>query len=170
MAVRCHGLLDAVYTMINAYTALTELTHDYDERTSLNSYRFAFSVGGTLVSVVGHQAILAAVEDKRTAYMISSAIWAVIAVLSAGLPLFYVNAPSARADNESPHCPWRTDRIAFRNVPYRYVISLYLVSWLVLQLVAQVLNFDDLLHGRPKEIGFAFAQDRASCFSSFGVG
>ena len=39
-------LLDTFFTVINVpYTALTaELTHDYDERTSLNSYRFAFSV------------------------------------------------------------------------------------------------------------------------------
>ena len=44
-------LLDTAYTVINVpYTALTpELTRDYDERTSLNSYRFAFSVGGALL-------------------------------------------------------------------------------------------------------------------------
>ncbi len=153
-------LLDAVYTMINVpYTALTpELTHDYDERTSLNSYRFAFSVGGTLVSVVGHQAILAAVEDKRTAYMISSAIWAVIAVLSCWIAFAFTRerAISSEQHNESSTLPFGEQiRIAFRNVPYRYVISLYLVSWLVLQLVAQVLNYWMTYYmGRPKEIGF----------------
>jgi len=39
-------MLDLAFTVVNVpYTALTpELTRDYDERTSLNSYRFAFSI------------------------------------------------------------------------------------------------------------------------------
>jgi GPH family glycoside/pentoside/hexuronide:cation symporter len=44
-------LFDTAFTVVNVpYTALTpELTRDYDERTSLNSYRFAFSIGGSVV-------------------------------------------------------------------------------------------------------------------------
>lgn len=153
-------LLDAVYTMVNVpYTALTpELTHDYDERTSLNSYRFAFSVGGTLVSVVGHQAILAAVEDKRVAYMISSAIWATVAVISIWVAFAFTRERPESSDktNESSTLPFREQlRIAFSNRPYRFVISLYLVSWLVLQLVAQVLNYWMTYYMRqPGQIGF----------------
>ncbi|MEM6613938.1 MAG: MFS transporter [Cyanobacteria bacterium P01_C01_bin.72] len=42
------------YTAVNLpYTALTpELTQDYNERTSLNSFRFAFSIGGSILSLV----------------------------------------------------------------------------------------------------------------------
>lgn len=42
------------YTMINLpYQALTpELTLDYQERTSLNSFRFAFSIGGSILSLI----------------------------------------------------------------------------------------------------------------------
>lgn len=42
------------YTAVNLpYTALTpELTEDYNERTSLNSFRFSFSIGGSILSLI----------------------------------------------------------------------------------------------------------------------
>lgn len=47
-------LFNLAYTVVNLpYTALTpELTQDYNERTSLNSFRFAFSIGGSILSLV----------------------------------------------------------------------------------------------------------------------
>ena len=48
------SLFNLAYTIVNLpYTALTpELTQDYNERTSLNSFRFAFSIGGSILSLV----------------------------------------------------------------------------------------------------------------------
>ncbi len=47
-------VFNLAYTAVNLpYTALTpELTQDYHERTSLNSYRFAFSIGSSILSLV----------------------------------------------------------------------------------------------------------------------
>ncbi|MDJ0730486.1 MAG: MFS transporter [Crocosphaera sp.] len=47
-------LFNIAYTTVNLpYTALTpELTQDYNERTSLNSFRFSFSIGGSILSLV----------------------------------------------------------------------------------------------------------------------
>lgn len=47
-------VFNIAYTMINLpYQALTpELTLDYQERTSLNSFRFAFSIGGSILSLI----------------------------------------------------------------------------------------------------------------------
>ncbi|PSP08448.1 MAG: MFS transporter [Cyanobacteria bacterium SW_7_48_12] len=47
-------LLNIAYTVVNLpYTALTpELTQDYNERTSLNSFRFTFSLGGSILALV----------------------------------------------------------------------------------------------------------------------
>lgn len=44
----------AFFTVVNLpYTAMTpELTQDYDERTSLNSFRFTFSIGGSILSLI----------------------------------------------------------------------------------------------------------------------
>ena len=54
------------YTVVNLpYTALTpELTQDYNERTSLNSFRFAFSIGGSILSLILAGLITAAYPDN----------------------------------------------------------------------------------------------------------
>ena len=138
-------LLDTTYTIVNVpYTALTPgLTPDYDERTSLNSYRFAFSVGGALVSAVLHPIIVGLADDVRTGYMISGAIWAIISTI----PCFIVVAftrerPESMRPSVEQSIPFREQiRIAFSNRPYLYVIGLYLCSWLALQLVSAVLLF-----------------------------
>ena len=58
-------LFNIAYTAVNLpYQALTpELTEDYNERTSLNSFRFAFSLGGGLLSLALAALIFAAFPD-----------------------------------------------------------------------------------------------------------
>lgn len=59
-------LFNLAYTAVNLpYTALTpELTTDYNERTNLNSFRFAFSLGGSIVSLLLAQQIFQALPDN----------------------------------------------------------------------------------------------------------
>ncbi len=59
-------LFNIAYTAVNLpYTALTpELTQDYNERTNLNSFRFAFSIGGSILSLVLAGFITAAYPDN----------------------------------------------------------------------------------------------------------
>jgi GPH family glycoside/pentoside/hexuronide:cation symporter len=144
--------------MINVpYTALTpELTRDYDERTSLNSFRFAFSVGGTLVSAVAHPLIVGAFDNPVTGYMVSGMVWGLVCTIPCLVCFAYTRErpDSIVQSNESSTIPFHQQiRIAFHNVPYRYVITLYLVSWFVLQMVAQVLNYYMTYYlGQPKAI------------------
>lgn len=151
-------LLDTAYTIVNVpYTALTpELTRDYDERTSLNSYRFAFSVGGALVSAVLHPIIVNQAPDLRTGYLISGLIWAVVSTIPCFIVFRYTyeRPESIATVEEDKNIPFRQQiRIAFSNVPYRYVIALYLCSWLALQLVSTVLVFFLTYYvGRPNQL------------------
>jgi GPH family glycoside/pentoside/hexuronide:cation symporter len=139
-------LLDTFYTIINVpYTALTpELTHDYDERTSLNSFRFAFSVGGALVSAVLHPIIVSSAPDPQTGYMRSGLVWAIVSTI----PCFIVFAfTRERPESSAPQSVeddtpiYRQIFSAFRNRPYRFVVALYLFSWLALQIVSTVLAY-----------------------------
>jgi len=138
-------LLDSVYTMINVpYTALTpELTRDYDERTSLNSFRFAFSVGGTLLSAVLHPFIVGSFDDIRTGYMVSGLIWAVISTIPCFIVFAFVRErPESIASTGEPAIPFFEQvRIALSNRPYRFVIGIYLCAWLALQIVSTVLIY-----------------------------
>lgn len=63
------GVLSQVfYTVVNLpYTALTpELTQDYNERTSLNSFRFTFSIGGSILSLILAKVIFENIADRKS--------------------------------------------------------------------------------------------------------
>jgi glycoside/pentoside/hexuronide:cation symporter, GPH family len=78
-------LFNLAYTAVNLpYTALTpELTQDYNERTNLNSFRFAFSIGGSIVSLVLAQVIFAAYPDDRPQqYSVLGFICSVLSVIT----------------------------------------------------------------------------------------
>ncbi len=138
-------LLDTAYTVINVpYVSLTpELTRDYDERTSLNSFRFAFSIGGALVVAVLHPIIVGQFDDVRVGYMVSGAIWATISTIPCFIVFFCTRErPDSMVGSQHDEMTFMEQiRVAFASKPYRYVILLYLFSWLALQLVSTVLIY-----------------------------
>jgi glycoside/pentoside/hexuronide:cation symporter, GPH family len=139
-----------LYTVVNLpYTALTpELTQDYDERTSLTSFRFAFSIGGSILSLVLAGYLTSLFPDSGTRYM---AIGIVCAVLSV-VPLFLcvwgtfdrmkaVGLNRAEIDPSTSLPLVQQIRIVFRNRPFLYVVGIYLCSWLSFQLTASILPY-----------------------------
>ena len=78
-------LFNLAYTAVNLpYTALTpELTQDYNERTSLNSFRFAFSIGGSILSLVLATIIFAAYpDDPRRQYLVLGIVSSLISIIA----------------------------------------------------------------------------------------
>lgn len=78
-------LFNLAYTVVNLpYTALTpELTQDYNERTSLNSFRFAFSIGGSILSLVLAGIITAAYpDDLQQRFIVLGLISTAISVIA----------------------------------------------------------------------------------------
>ncbi len=139
-------VLDTTYTVVNVpYAALTpELTRDYDERTSLNSFRFGFSVGGALVSAVLHPIIVGHFADARVGYMASGALWGVIGTVSILVAFAYTRErpESLEERDATEHMPYLQQvRTALSNRPYLVVMGLYLFSWLALQLISVVLVY-----------------------------
>jgi glycoside/pentoside/hexuronide:cation symporter, GPH family len=144
-------LFNVFYTVVNLpYTALTaELTQDYNERTRLNSYRFAFSIGGSILSLILAQVIFSVLaSDTARQYLVLGAVCAVIAVL----PLYWCvwGTRSRVAETEARRQQSETQktipfleqfRIAFSNRPYLYVIGIYLFSWLAVQVTAAILPY-----------------------------
>lgn len=65
------------------YTAMTpELTQDYDERTSLNSFRFTFSIGGSILSLILSKIVFSVISDRASQYLVLAAVCTVISVLA----------------------------------------------------------------------------------------
>ena len=78
-------LFNLAYTAVNLpYTALTpELTQDYNERTSLNSFRFDFSIGGSILSLVLATIIFAAYpDDPRRQYLVLGIVSSLISIIA----------------------------------------------------------------------------------------
>ncbi|MEI7646192.1 MAG: MFS transporter [Chloroflexales bacterium] len=134
-------LFNIAYTAVNVpYTALTaELTQDYDERTSLNAFRFAFSIGGSLVAGVLHPLIVGRFAEVTTGYLVSGAVWGGLCIL----PFFWCVAGTRerfKADDESAAMGIIEQfRTAFANRPYLFVIGIYLFSWLAVQFTSSIL-------------------------------
>jgi glycoside/pentoside/hexuronide:cation symporter, GPH family len=130
------------FTAVNVpYTALTaELTQDYDERTSLNTFRFAFSIGGSLLTAVLHPAIVAQYPDNPAmGFLVSGAVWGGLCIL----PFFWCVAGTRERYQDQP-VPTDTAIIpqflsALRNRPYLFVVGIYLFSWLAVQFTSSIL-------------------------------
>jgi GPH family glycoside/pentoside/hexuronide:cation symporter len=136
-------LLDAAFTAVNVpYTSLTpELSHDYDERTSLSSYRMSFSILGSVIAVSLHSVIVRAFSQPGSSrsvylgYMVSGAIWATLITIPSLVTFAFTRErhhPEAQAEG-----PGFLEglRIAFRNRAYLAVIAIYLLAWLSVQFV-----------------------------------
>jgi len=135
-------LLDTAYTAVNVpYTALTaELTQDYDERTNLSSFRFGFSILGSMLASFLHTQIVGAFStDPRTGNAVSIGLWSVVSVL--GFVATFLGTreparavPTSTAEKEGPGFVAGL-RIAFSNRPFVLVTIIYLLSWLTIQFV-----------------------------------
>jgi GPH family glycoside/pentoside/hexuronide:cation symporter len=154
-------VFNSFYTMVNLpYTALTaEITQDYNERTSLNSFRFLFSIGGSILSLLVAQAIFALFKPGGTSpdscnsdqaqYLLLGGISALLATLPLFWCVFGIRRPVLAADrqriaNTQSHeeIPFLQQiKIAFSNRPFLYVIGIYFCSWLAVQVTASIIPY-----------------------------
>ncbi|MCL1469446.1 MFS transporter [Argonema antarcticum] len=144
-------LFNSFYTVVNLpYTALTpELTQDYDDRTNLNSFRFAFSIGGSILSVIVVGIIAGVIpNDRIQQYLVVGAVCALMSVL----PLYWCvwgvrsRVMAVAAQHPEIDRPVSTPilsqlRIVLSNRPFLFVIGIYLCSWLGVQLTAAIIPY-----------------------------
>ncbi|HRF47960.1 MAG TPA: MFS transporter [Anaerolineales bacterium] len=132
-------LVDTGLTVVGVpYTALTpELTADYDERTSLNTYRFGFSILGGVLAAFFHSQIVAAFAPNRAlGAAISVGFWAVLSTLGLWWTFLGTRGYAERPSSASEEIGFFEGmRQAFANRAFRLVTLTYLGAWLALQLV-----------------------------------
>jgi GPH family glycoside/pentoside/hexuronide:cation symporter len=136
-------LLDTAITAISVpYVALTpELTPDYDERTNLSSYRFSFSILGSVLAAFFHTQIVAAFpSDPFTGNLLSIGVWAAFSIAGLLWTFFGTREPDYAVHPEKAKLPPEPGfleglRIAFSNRPFILVTIIYLLSWLAIQFV-----------------------------------
>lgn len=140
------------YTVVNLpYTAMTpELTQDYDERTQLNSYRFAFSIGGSIFSLLLAKIIFQVVPESEGAlqYLWLAALCSGISVLALYWCVYGTRKRALAFEAQRIKVPTEETislvqqfRIALSNRAFLYVIGIYLCSWLAVQVTASIIPY-----------------------------
>src|SRR5512133_251983 len=94
-------LLNTAYTVVNIpYGSLTpEITKDYQERTSLNGFRFSFAVVGTILGAAIVQPILGLAGDKRLGFSLVGLLFGFIMAATILTTFFTVREPESAGEN-----------------------------------------------------------------------
>jgi glycoside/pentoside/hexuronide:cation symporter, GPH family len=143
---------NTAFTVVNVpYTSLTaELTSDYDERTALNSYRFAFSIGGSLVAGIIHGALITRYcadatscrpDEFQPGYMLSAVVFGLVMIAPFLWCVFGTRERFVQSA-AAPTLPLAQQLlVAVRNRPFLFVVGIYLCSWFALQVTQNVIGF-----------------------------
>lgn len=144
-------IFNTFYTIVNLpYTAMTaEITHDYDERTNLNSFRFAFSIGGSILSLMIALAIFQfGPTETRSQYLLIGLLCAIVSVIPLFLCVWGIKPRVVEMERDrlskpvAPQLGLREQiRVAFRNRAFLYVIGIYLCSWLAVQNTVTIIPY-----------------------------
>ena len=135
-------VFDTCYTAVHVgYNSLTpELTSDYDERSSLNGYRMAISISGTLGAIIFATVLGWYLEDLRQMYIFLGIGLGALSILPP-LIVFRVTQ-NYRSTLEGEPLPVRESLLTtVRNRSFQQVMGLYLMSWTAASIMAAVLVY-----------------------------
>jgi GPH family glycoside/pentoside/hexuronide:cation symporter len=135
-------LFDTLFTAVHVgYNALTpEMTHDYDERSSLNGYRMVFSIAGTLGAIILATVLGWTIDDTRVLYALVGITLGLVSIIP---PLIVFGVTHERPSDELPEpMPvWDALKATLTNRPFWLVMGLYLLSWTTASILAAVLIY-----------------------------
>lgn len=133
-------LFDTAYTAVHVgYNALTpEMTTDYDERSNLNGYRMAFSIGGGLAAIILATVLGWSITDPQQRFLTLGILLGLIAIIPPFI-VFSITRERAPAGESMPMTA--ALRATLGNHPFRLVMGLYLLSWTAVSIVAAVLIY-----------------------------
>jgi GPH family glycoside/pentoside/hexuronide:cation symporter len=143
-------LSDTFQTLVSVplYALTPEITPDYDERTSLTTYRMFFNLLASLVTAVVGPAIvdsaLAAGTTQQQGYLIVSALFGGLATIPLLLIFATVREHTHLEEKAGPKQPTPITQIlrtAWANVPLRFATAIYMLNWVTFDLVALALPF-----------------------------
>ncbi len=134
-------LSDTLTTLISVpFLSLTpELTPDYDERTTLTSFRSVFQLLGALSMVVAAPVLVDMVlrrgGTQQQGFMLVGAIFGSLGAIPLLLLGLLVRETSTPEQQQS--LPFRqTLREAWRNIPFRYAAGIHMLNWSAVDMVA----------------------------------
>jgi GPH family glycoside/pentoside/hexuronide:cation symporter len=139
-------LADTLQTLIGIpFLSLTpELTSDYDERTTLTSFRSFFQLLGALSVVIAAPAIvdmvLASGGTQQQGFMLVGAIFGGIGAIPLLLIGIFVSEKSRPEQTESISFR-ETLQAAWQNIPFRYMVGIHVLNWSAMDMIVIVFPY-----------------------------
>lgn len=137
---------DTLTTLVGVpYLSLTpELTRDYDERTSLSSFRSVFQLLAAMAVVVAAPMIvdkvIAGGGSQQQGFMLAGAIFGSLGSLPFLLIGWFVKERYSSEEHEE--IPFRESlRVAWENIPFRYAAGIYMFNWSAVDMIAITFPF-----------------------------
>jgi GPH family glycoside/pentoside/hexuronide:cation symporter len=139
-------LADTLQTLVAVpFLSLTpELTSDYDERTTLTSFRSFFQLVGALTLVITAPAlvdtVLANGGSQQQGFMLVGAIFGgigAIPLLLIGLLIHEKHRPEQTQALSLPE----TIRAAWQNIPFRYMVGIHVLNWSATDMVVVIFPY-----------------------------
>ena len=136
-------LFEAANTLLYMpYFALTpELTSDYDERTSLTTYRMFFSILGSLVAFTVPLMLIGTFSSENASKVATMGV--IFGVVSA-LPMFLVFIGTRERqefmEQDKPTLG-QSLKAAWSNKPFRYGLAIFLATWISVEILQASLLF-----------------------------
>jgi glycoside/pentoside/hexuronide:cation symporter, GPH family len=136
-------LFDSSYTFVTMpYAALTpELTQDYDERTSLTTYRMAFSIVGSLVAFIVPLMIIGSMRPENANRVFTMGI---IFGAASALPLlltFFGTCERPEYYTRSQPSLRESFRAVWKNRPFLFAAGIFLFTWTAADIIQAFLLF-----------------------------
>ena len=142
-ALVAYLIFTTVFTMVmTPYSALgAELTLDYHERTSLNSFRLAFSIGSGLVCAVLPMLIVNAFDDIRTGYIVMAIVFGLIFSLPWIGVFLYTKEREEFSQEKKSFNFFELFFEPFKIKSFRLLIFMYLFAYLAIDVVSTVFAY-----------------------------
>ena len=122
-------LFDTVWTLTNVpYYALTsELTDDYDERSSLTTYRMVMAVPAYLLGAAITPAIVGLFALQRTGYAFIGILYGVISAVVLLVSAAGFRERKVALESKPEPNPFKSMGAALRNKPFVWLCAVYLI-------------------------------------------
>jgi GPH family glycoside/pentoside/hexuronide:cation symporter len=187
-------IFDTTFTILNVpYIALTsELTEDYDERSSLAGWRIATAILAALVASATFKLIAEDVFGEwfnqildlssalQAGYAVTAALAGITFIIPPLILFMVIREPKGVPIDTSPFKPWKTFKEVFSNRPFRIAAAVYLLSFSTADVVVSVLlwflifyvrvqrGYDSLILAIVLGIGFLTMPLTVKLMRSFG--
>lgn len=142
-------LADTMQSLVSVpyYSLTATITPNYDERTSLTTFRMFFNLASSLVvAIVGPEIVKSMVAggaSQQQGYFVVAAIFGGIAIVPLLLIGFFIKEHDQPAPESDEDLPKFRDglRSAWENVPFRFATVIYMLNWMTFDLIAMMLPF-----------------------------